>query len=67
MSKKKIEVLKEIKSIEQWEEVLEKSKHGPMAIIDVYLERCGPCQPIVPNYTTLWFIYDDPESRISFY
>ena len=67
MSKKKIEVLKEIKSIEQYEEVLEKSKNGPMAIIDVYLEWCGPCLPMVPNYTTLWFTYDDPENRISFY
>ena len=67
MSKKKIEVLKEIKSIEQYDEVLEKSKNGPMAIIDVYLEWCGPCLPMVPNYTTLWFTYDDPENRISFY
>ena len=57
-----------IKSPEHFQEVIDKSEAGgPIAIIDCYLAWCGPCEPMVPNYQTLWFTYDEPEKRLSFW
>ena len=56
-----------IKSPEQFQQVVEGTENGPIAIIDCYLSWCGPCEPMVPNYQTLWFSYDEPEKRLSFW
>ena len=56
-----------IKSPEHYEEIVEKSNGGPIAVIDCHLDWCGPCAPMVPNYQALFFNYDDPENRITFY
>ena len=57
-----------IKSPEHFQEVIDRTEAGgPIAIIDCYLAWCGPCEPMVPNYQTLWFTYDEPEKRLSFW
>ena len=57
-----------IKSPEHYEEIVEKSLNGgPIAIIDAFLSWCGPCDPMIPNYASLFFSYDEPESRLSFW
>ena len=38
-----------------------------MAVIDCHLDWCGPCIPMVPNYASLFFNFDDPENRLAFY
>ena len=58
---------KDIKSIEEFEEITNNTEKGPLVIMDVYLSWCGPCACMVPNYPSIWFSYDDPESRLSFY
>ena len=40
---------------------------GPMAVIDVHLDWCGPCQCMEQNYQSMWFSMEDPEHRISFW
>ena len=57
-----------IKSPEQFEEVIAMTENGgPIAIIDCHLDWCGPCHPMTPNYQTLWFSYDEPATRLSFW
>ena len=57
-----------IKTEEQYEEIVAKScDNGVMAVIDCHLDWCGPCIPMVPNYASLFFNFDDPENRIAFY
>ena len=69
MGGKKRTVFHEIvKSPEHWDEIVEKSANGgPIAVVDCHLDWCGPCQPMVPNYQTLFFSYEDPENRIGFF
>ena len=56
-----------IKSEEHYNEIVEKSQGGPIAVIDCHLDWCGPCYPMVPNYATLFFSYEDPDNRIGFW
>ena len=56
-----------IKSPEHMEEVIARTEGGPIAIVDCHLAWCGPCEPMVPNYASLWFSYDEPETRLSFW
>ena len=56
-----------IKGPEHFEEVMQRTEGGPIAIIDCYLSWCGPSEPMVPNYQTLWYSYDEPETRLSFW
>ena len=62
----------QITSLKQWDEVTQwnaedPDKNGPLAIVDVHLDWCGSCEPMVPNYQSLWFEYENPESRLSFW
>ena len=50
----------------QWN-VADADKMGPLVCVDVHLDWCGPCEPMVPNYQSLWFEYENPESRLSFW
>ena len=56
-----------IKSEEHYNEIVEKSNGGPIAVIDCHLDWCGPCAPMVPNYATLFYSYEDPDNRIGFF
>ena len=65
---KKVKFHDDIKSPEQFQEIIDKSENnGPIAVIDCHLSWCGPCAPMIPNYQTLWFSYDEPETRLSFW
>ena len=61
-----IESTKHFTEITQWD-VEEPDKLGPLRIIDLHLDWCGSCEPMVPNYQSLWFEYENPESRLSFW
>jgi hypothetical protein len=39
----------------------------PIRVVDVHLDWCGPCEPMVLNYQKLWYTYDKPELRLSFF
>ena len=41
--------------------------YGKMAVIDCHLEWCGPCVAMEQNFPALFFLIDDPDSRISFW
>lgn len=56
-----------IKSPEHMQEVIDRTDGGPIAIVDCHLSWCGPCEPMIPNYASLWFSYDEPETRLSFW
>ena len=57
-----------VKGPEHLEEIIAITENGgPIAIIDAHLSWCGPCEPMIPNYQTLWFSYDEPETRLSFW
>ena len=36
-------------------------------VIDLYLEWCGECVAMKENFKTLWFSFDDPDTRMGFY
>ena len=38
-----------------------------MAVIDVYLDWCGPCVCMEPSYGAIWYNLEDPETRIMFF
>ena len=40
---------------------------GPLVVVDAFLDWCGPCQPMDPNYATLYYMFEDPDNRIKFY
>ena len=61
-----------IESEKHWDEVTEwnsenPDKGGRLVIVDAHLDWCGPCEPMVPNYQSLWFEYENPEQRMSFW
>ena len=57
-----------IQSPEQFMKIIEKSQGGgPIAIIDAHLAWCGPCEPMVANYQSMWYNYDEPEKRLGFW
>ncbi len=57
-----------IKNEEQYEEIVAKSENnGRIAIIDCFVDWCGPCMPMVPNYQGIFFNYDDPDNRLAFF
>ena len=58
--------LKHFTELTQWD-VEEPNINGPLVIIDVHLDWCGSCEAMVPNYQSLWFEYENPESRLSFW
>ena len=66
MPPKKKQFVYPIESEEQFLEITENAA-GPLALIDCHLDWCGPCEAIVPNYATLWYNYDNPEVRLSFW
>lgn len=51
---------KTIESVKQFEDLTTNEEPGPLVIIDAYLDWCGPCECMVPNYPSIWFSYDDP-------
>jgi hypothetical protein len=36
----------------------------PIRVVDVHLDWCGPCEPMVLNYQKLWYTYDKPELKL---
>ena len=56
-----------IKSVEQFEELTSNEAEGPLVIIDAHLDWCGPCVCMETNYPAIWFSYDEPEQRLSFW
>ena len=38
-----------------------------LLVIDFHLAWCGPCNIIEQNYRSLYFAYENAESRIAFY
>ena len=55
-----------IKDAEHFHEIIAED-YGKMAIIDCHLNWCGPCVAMESNYPALFFLIDDPDSRISFW
>ena len=55
-----------IKDTDHFEKIVN-AEFGPMAVVDVHLDWCGPCLCMEQNYQTMWFSIDDPEHRISFW
>ena len=37
------------------------------AVIDIYLDWCGPCVAMKENFRQLNFSFEDPDNRIAFY
>ena len=56
-----------IKSVEQFEELTSNEAEGPLVIIDTHLDWCGPCVCMETNYPVIWYSYDVPEQRLSFW
>mmetsp|Transcript_17579 Transcript_17579/g.29678 ORF Transcript_17579/g.29678 Transcript_17579/m.29678 type:complete len:87 (-) Transcript_17579:243-503(-) len=55
-----------INSAEHFQEIIS-NEEGPLVIIDAHLDWCGPCTPMEPNYPSIWFSYEEPEKRLSFW
>ena len=67
MGPKKRTVFHEVvKDAEHFEEIIHED-FGKMAVIDCHLEWCGPCVAMESNYPALFFLIDDPDTRISFW
>ena len=64
--KKRTKFHETITSPEQFEQI-SSEEETRMAVVDVHLDWCGPCNCMVPNYSAIWFNLEDPQSRISFW
>ena len=53
-----------ITSPEHFEKVIEDKR---LSLIDCHLEWCGPCTSIEPNYSAIFFTYEDSDNRMAFY
>ena len=55
--------------LEDQEKLLEVTApdYPKLVLIDFYLEWCGPCEVMMPNYRTLYFGYDTPDQRMEIY
>ena len=57
-SKKRTKFHDEIKDADHFEQVISEIP-SRVNIIDCYLEWCGPCKCMEPNYNALWFSIED--------
>ena len=65
--KKRTKFHETINSVEEFNQIALNEENEKMVVIDAHLEWCGPCISMVPNYNSIWFSIDEPESRISFW
>ena len=55
-----------VESIDQFKELVN-PENLRVTVIDFYLEWCGPCKVMDPNYRPMYFSYDSPDDRIGIY
>ena len=64
--KKRTKFHEDVADEDQWHKIVNEEEQR-LVVVDVFLDWCGPCQCMIANYPGIWFKYDDPEVRISFW
>ena len=64
--KKQKQVQFDINSVEHFQEIMS-LEHKQLAVVDLYLDWCGPCQCMETNFSTMYFTIEKPDDRIKFY
>merc|ERR1712166_951880 len=65
-SKVQKEIILSVRDQEHFYELMGE-ENKKLVVIDLYLAWCGECIAMKENLKTLWFSFDDPDSRLAFF